>query len=939
MAESVVSFLSEKLSSLLAEELNLQSRFRTEVVFVRDELDRIRAFLRAADAVEDEDEEIKVWVKQVREVAYDTEDILDDFLFRFEHRHRRDRFYGYVCKMVRAVKNLKARHRIASELQSIKTRVTTIAEGHQRYRCKLNNIMEIGTYSGNTAGKDKDKTSLYELRSDARLLEEAQLVGIDKPKQELISWLVEEVSEFQVVAVVGMGGLGKTTLVSRVYDDLEVKKHFQHHVWVTVSQSFKLDEILRQIVQQLFSEIKQPFPQGVDSTDNHILKTIIINFLRGKRYLLVLDDVWGVEAWDAIKIAFPNHNNGSRLLISTRVAEVASVSTKDLGGKIYRLKSLSLEQSWTLFCAKTFQGHPCPSHLEIICQNILKRCEGLPLAIVAIGGMLATKDINRIDEWQLVDRSLHVELVGNNRLRVMQEILSLSFNDLSFDLKYCFMYLSIFPEDYSITRNVLIRLWVGERFVKEKEGRSSEEVGECYFNELLNRSLIQADERYRDGRIKSCRVHDILREIILVKLKDQKFAAITSSEENRRLPDRVRRLSMHRGTKIDSFRDNDFTRLRSLLFFGEEDNVSSRFLYSFFDYRLRFLRVMDCSGASLSKFPEEITRLYHLRYLSLRNTDVTSVPRSIGKLQNLDTLDLKNTLVQELPTEILQLQCLRHLIIYRYDCGSGSSTGRGRGFKALQGIENLSSLTQLCSVEANRDGNGFLACIGKLTQLTRLAVLQLEAEHGQALCSSIEKLRNLRSLSLNSRTEDDILDLQFMSSSPPQLLQRLYLRGRLEKLPHWLPRLTNLATLTFESSMLQVDSLDSLQALPNLVSLRFHERAYGGETLCFKAGTFPMLREFHVVKAENLRMVTVEVGATPPLEHLMLKDCKLLKKMPPGIEGLRNLKSLGLFNMAEELIATIYRGSEDENYLRVMHIPSVYIGQVTDEGEFRGHVL
>ncbi|PON93245.1 NB-ARC domain, LRR domain containing protein [Trema orientale] len=936
MAESVVSFLLEKLSYLLAEEVNLLSGFRTEVVYVRDELDRMRAFLRAADAVEDEDEEIKVWVKQVREVAYDTEDILDDFLFRFEHRHRRDGFYGYVCKMVRAVKNLKARHRIASELQSIKTRVTAIAEGHQRYHSKLNNTMEVGTKSGNTAGKDK--TSLYELRSDARLLEEAQLVGIDKPKQELICWLVEEVSEIQVVAVVGMGGLGKTTLVSKVYDDLQVKKHFQHHVWVTVSQSFKLDEILRQIVQQLFNEIKQPLPQGADSTDNHILKTIIIDFLRGKRYLLVLDDVWGVEAWDAMKIAFPNHHNGSRLLISTRIAEVASISTKDLGGKIYRLKSLSLEESWTLFCAKTFQGHPCPSHLEIICQNILKRCEGLPLAIVAIGGMLATKDINRIDEWELVDRSLHVELVGNNKLRVMQEILSLSFNDLSFDLKYCFMYLSIFPEDYSITRNILIRLWVGERFVQEMEGRTSEEVGECYFNELLNRSLIQVDERYRDGRIKSCRVHDILREIILLKSKDQKFAAMTS-EENRRSPDGVRRLSMHRGTKIDSYKDNDVARLRSLLFFGEEDSVSGSFLYSFFNHGLRLLRVMDCSGACLSKFPEEITRLYHLRYLSLRNTSVTSVPRSIGKLRNLDTLDLKNTLVQELPTEILQLQCLRHLIVYRYDSGSGSSAGRGRGFKALEGIENLSSLTQLCSVEANRGGHDFLARIGRLTQLTRLGVLQLEAEHGQALCSSIEKLRNLRSLSLNSRTEDDILDLQSISSSPPQLLQRLYLRGRLEKLPHWLPRLTSLATLTFEFSMLQVDPLDSLQALPNLVSLRFHERAYGGETLSFKAGTFPMLREFHVVKAENLRMVRVEDGATPPLEHLMLKDCKLLKEMPPGIEGLRNLKNLGLFNMAEELIATIYRGSEDENYLRVMHIPSVYIGQLTDEGEFRGHVL
>ncbi|XP_062082949.1 disease resistance protein RPM1-like [Humulus lupulus] len=578
MAESVVSFLLEKLSSLLEGEAKLMSGFRNEVVFVKNELDRMRAFLRSADASEDEDEEIKVWVKQVREVAYDIEDILDDFLYRFEHTKRHG-VYGHLCKMVRGIKNLKARHRIASQLHNIKVRVTDIFEGHKRYGYKLGCI-EIGSSSGTKP--------LYssELRSDARLLEEAQLVGIDSHKQDLLSFLVEDTSQLQVAAVVGMGGLGKTTLVSSVYNDLQAKNHFhQHEAWVTVSQSFKLDDLLRQIIRQSFKTFNLPLSEEVEkSTDTHFLKRTIVDFLHGKRYLLVLDDIWDVDAWEAVKAAFRNNNNGSRLIITTRIADVATSSTKDVGGKIFHLNPLSFEDSWTLFCAKAFQGNPCPTHLEKISKDILKRCEGLPLAIVAIGSMLATKDIYKVDEWEIVDRSLRAELQGNKKLKGMQAILSLSFNDLPYNLKYCFMYVSVFPEDYLIKRNVLIRLWIAEGFIEEAEGRPLEEVANGCFNELINRSLVQVKDRYDDGRIKSCRVHDILRETMLLKSKDQSFATITNKESGRRMSERVRRLSVHEGTNIDIFEANHLSQLRSVLLFTKENDVWNNLMSSFSDH-------------------------------------------------------------------------------------------------------------------------------------------------------------------------------------------------------------------------------------------------------------------------------------------------------------------------------------------------------------------
>ncbi|XP_062096800.1 disease resistance protein RPM1-like [Humulus lupulus] len=913
MAESVVSFLLEKFSSLLEDEAKLLSGVRDEVVFVKNELDRMRAFLRSADATEDHVEEIKVWVKQVREVAYDAEDIIDDFLYRFEHTKRHG-FYGCLCKMAREIKNLKARRRIASQLQSIKRRVTDISEGRQRYGYKLSST-EIGSSSGT-------KPCCYsEVRSDARFLEGAQLVGIESDKQHLLSFLVEDTSQLRVAAVVGMGGLGKTTLVSSVYNDSQVKNHFhQIQAWVTVSQSFKLDEVLRQIIQQFFKAMNLPLPDEVEkSTDTHLLKTAIVDVLSDKRYLVVLDDIWDVDVWESVKVAFRNNNNDSRVMITTRIADVASSSTKDVGGEIITLDPLSSEDSWTLFCAKAFQGNACPAHLEEISRDILKRCEGLPLAIVAIGSMLATKDINRVDEWEIVHHSLRAELQGNTKLKGMQAILSLSFNDLPYHLKHCFMYLSLFPEDYSIKRNVLIRLWIAEGFIEEIEGRTLEEVANGCFNELLNRSLAQVYDRYDDGRVKSCRVHDILRETMLLKSKDQGFAAITNKDSNKRLPERVRRLSVHEGTNIDASGDNQLSQLRSLFFFTEEKDVWNNFMSSFSDQGSRLVKVVDCTCAPATTFPRSITKLYHLRYLCLRDTDVSSIPPSIANLRHLETLDLKRTLVRELPSEILRLQCLRHLLVSHYSTM--------QGFKALKGLESLSSLRKLFYVEAKLGETEHMVSVGRLTQLTGLGILQLGAEHGDALFSSIHELKLLRSLRLISRTEDEALSFQFKSFSSLRLLQRLSICGRVEKSLEGLQNLTNLSKLFLIGSRLQVDPLESLQDLPNLVSLYFDERAYDGESLCFKAGSFLMLRHLRMLSLKNLRRVTVEDKALSHLEFMHLKDCKLLKEIPSGIERLRNLQQLELFNMAVELTITMYRGSQHDNYLKVMHIPRVFLGQ------------
>ncbi|KAL5560123.1 hypothetical protein UlMin_036334 [Ulmus minor] len=919
MAESAVTFLVEKLSSLLEKEANLLGGVRNEVAAAKDELERIKAFLRAADASEDEDEEIKVWVKQVREVAYDAEDILDEFLYRFG-AHQRPGFYGYLIKMARTIKTLKARRRIASELASIKTRVTSISDGHQRYGQMLSRL-EQGSSSSGSAGNN----TLYELRSDARLLEEAQLVGMEHPKQKLKDYLFDKSSSLGVVAVVGMGGLGKTTLVNQVYKDSEVNKHFQHRVWITVSQSFKLEELLKKIIQQLFESIRQSQPQGAQSNDSHELKEIIRDFLRERRFLVVLDDVWEVQSWEALKYAFPHHNCGSRLLLTTRKTDVASTSTREFRGDSYHLQPLSKEESWNLFCEKTFQG-PCPSHLETISRNILKRCEGLPLGIVAISGVLSSKDINKTEEWNVVYRSLGAELEGNVKLQSVKRILSLSFNDLPYNLKSCFLYLSLFPEDSTFYSFDIVSLWIAEGFVQEMKGRTLEEVGKSYFNELLNRSLVQLAEERVVKELNVFKIHDLVRELVLAKAEDQNFAAIVSAK-NPRVPEKIRRLSMC--TPLENLQgDYNFSRLRSLVFFPLEDDSASSFSMSaFFNGGLRLLKVLNCKNfPNLERFPKGITKLYNLRFLSLEGTEVTSVPPSIGKLRNLVTLNLADTHVEVLPVEILKLCRLRHVIVFR-SLFNDSRFDTYAGFKAPPGIETLTSLQTLTIINASPGGVDLIGSLGMLKQLRKLWIHELGAEHGAALCSSIQKLSCLHELSMETREEDEVLDLHNVSSPALQCLQRLYMRGCLEVLPNWVSQLSSLVILELRWSKLEVDPLESLQALPNLATLRF-QKAYGGEALCFKAGSFQMLKQLAFFSLGKLRQVTIEKGALPRLEDLLFEDCKLLEQVPSGLELLTNLKKLWFVDMADELVI---KNRDD-------YVASIFIGKNKNNafGQYNG---
>ncbi|KAF5477850.1 hypothetical protein F2P56_004462 [Juglans regia] len=908
MAEIVVNYALDKLTTLLTEEVQLHRGVKEEAQTIAEELERIEVYLRAADEIIDRSPEVKVSVNLLREVAYDIEDALDEYNLRIA-RPPGDDLLASLRNITSSIRKIRARHQIASEIQRLKFRVLSIAEGHNRFRPE------------NPTADIKIAPKIWHARrQDALLLEEADLVGIEIPKKELISWLLQGDTEREVVSVVGMGGLGKTTLVKKVYDDAEVKLQFKYRAWITVSRSFNLEELLKGLVRQLYKVKRKPVPQEVEGMDEGQLRTKINSFLQQKKYLIVLDDVWRIGDWDAVKFAFPK-NSGSRVMLTTRHAEVASASCMEFNGnvtKVYRLNPLSPEESWTLFCRKTFEKNACApdSNWKTLAVSILERCEGLPLAIVAISGVLATKSI---DEWDMIQRSLADGLEENDRLDSIEKILSLSYYDLPYYLKSCFLYLSIFPYDHPIDKMKLIRLWIAEGFVKVKEGMTLEEVAEAYyFDELLNRSLIQVAGTTGEGRIKTCRIHDRLREIIIRKSKEENFLTIV--RENMMLPEKVRRLSIQKSMQ-DVHDRQRMPRVRSLLMFRRVDSLSKSYNPILHLPDLRLLKVLDLEGAPLEIFPNEIFRLFHLKYLSLRSTKIKSIPSSIGNLQNLETLDLKNTCVTALPAEISRLQKLRHLLVYRYEIQSYAHIDSKYGFKATTHITRLLSLQKLCFIEADHGGNDLMKELGCLNQLRRLGIVKFRTENGVALCSSIEKLKNLRALSINSIEEDEIINLDCLSC-PPRFLKRLYLTGKLEKFPHWISSLHSLAKVSLKWSQLRDDPLQSLQDLPNLAQLDFLQ-VYEGETLHFKAAGFQKLKILSLDKMDGLKTVIVDMGAMPLLEKLFLQRCKLLHSLPSGIEHLRNLKLLEFWDMPAELIMTIRLEIEGGDYWKVKHVPEI----------------
>ncbi|XP_058201498.1 disease resistance protein RPM1-like [Rhododendron vialii] len=897
---AVSSVINSTLVPLLSGEVKLLRNIHTEIASIKAELESIISFLKDADSSPKlENERAKNWVKQVRVLAYQIEDVIDEYILLLAENRQRRGFISFLRKLSHSISKLKPQHDIASQIQDIKINIGEIKKRADRYGFSS---LELGS-----SRKTEEKV-LDDPRVASLFIEEDEVVGIESTEEELIHRLLNRESNRTVTSLVGMGGCGKTTLAKKIFDNQKVVELFDCKAWVSVSQSYKTEDIFRRVMKQICQARKECAREGTDLMDQNSLIHMLREYLLEKRYLIVFDDVWSTDFWRFVKLALPKNSKGSQIIVTTRIQHVASFCKESSSDHVCKVEALIEEEAWKLFCMKTFQqdfGGRCPPELEKVSHAIVRKCEGLPLAIVTIGALLSTKS-KVASEWQRFYDSFGSELERNLDLSNVTKIVLLSYDDLPYYLKPCFLYFGIIPEDYQITRGRLIRLWIAEGFIEGQKGKTLEEVAEEHLTELVHRSLVQVSKTELDGRIKRCQVHDVVHEIIVAKCDELSFCQVLG-EADQSWNNETRRWSIH----LRNITNKDLktmssskSRIRSVFLFSVGE-IPKEQLLGTLARNFKLLKVLDLEDAPLDQLHEDVGNLLHLRYLSVKRTKVKIIPKSIGNLHNLQTLNLKDSQVSVLQIGILsKLHKLRHLM--------AASRYMERGLKIRGGIGHLKELQTLWGLEANDD---LIKELKKLRKLRKFGIMNLKQEHCGALCTAIEKMNHLQFLRVRAIDDDELLDLQFLS--PPESLLHLHLRGRFESFPNWISSLSNIRG----SGLTGVHAIKALQALPNLVILNFFHW-YDGEQLYFDVGGFPKLKLLSLRFLKELNSVIIEEGGLPVLNTLWIEDCPQLKEVPSGIRNLRELKSLYFEDMPTEFLDRMQPG-KGQDYWVIAHIPDV----------------
>ncbi|XP_065622564.1 disease resistance protein RPM1-like [Quercus suber] len=403
-------------------------------------------------------------------------------------------------------------------------------------------------------------------------------------------------------------------------------------------------------------------------------------------------------------------------------------------------------------------------------------------------------------------------------------------------------------------------------------------------------------------------------EVILSRSEELSFDLVTMVNYSN-LERTARRLSIQNNVNTHLHGSTN-SQTRSILILGVDEVPNSFLTTCFANFKL--MKIMDCEGAPIDYIPKEVGNLLHLKYLSLRDTKVKMLPKSIGKLHYLETLDLKRSLVSELPAEISRLHKLRYVAAYIEHRDVEHNIDSRQAVKIPSGIGHLKSLQKLFTIEAN--DNALITELGSLGQLRKLEITKLKRENGIALCTVLETMSNLQTLRIMAKSEEEVLELQSMSSPPP-LLQNLGLAGRLEKFPEWIRKLNSTARIVLNWSKLMENPLTVLQALPNLMQLQLLD-VYGGEQLHIEGGGFQKLKYLGLDKLGGLNKLIIDEGALPLLEKLIIKECPQLKEVPSGIHHLKCPKNLVFTEMPTEFVLSL-QPDEGPDFGKVKHIPCV----------------
>ncbi|MED6170564.1 hypothetical protein PIB30_032243 [Stylosanthes scabra] len=720
----------------------------------------------------------------------------------------------------------------------------------------LDNGFEVRKYCfrGNQAAEEDD-------------VDEGDVVGFTDNSCLVIKHLCD--NKINIISIIGMGGLGKTTLAQKIFHHKEVKNLFPFRGWSRVSKDYDQREVWRGLLDSL--------KLSTSSYQNSIedLKKSVKNYLKGKKYLIVLDDIWEPDVWDNLKAAFPNESKGSKILITSRNEEVANRTSS----KTCRLALLDESQSWELFCKKVFSAKEyCPSDLEPHGRSIVESCGGLPLAIVAIAGVVAKKKRTE-REWQGVKEYIHWHLTRD--MTKVMDVLKLSYDNLSEELKPCFQSLGVYPEDFKIPARELIQLWMAEGFIRPQENGlpnapEPEDVGEEYLQELVDRNMVHVAKQRSDGGVKKCQIHDLFRDLCILLSKANKFFEVCTGSNIHTLSNPQRLSLLCRETASISSLETNQSSTRSLFFFAGKD-YSNDVLKKFqsaqvlhFGKQASFQRRLLC----------DLEAMIFLKYLRTERTfSVARAHESIWSLSNLELIDVRGWTITCIPNEFWKLKQLRHVYLLPY----------GVRLPTDENGTTMWNLQTLCTV--NLDAT--TVCLfrdGRFPNLKKLGLrLDPKIENPCSwyeLLLSFHHLINLRTLKLDCCTSDLLIDAKMFPSDLAKITLQVF--GKMD-----------------------CSSMKALGQLPNLQVLKLLNGTLSDPLDCATV-EFPKLQFLQMCLVE-VQSWTLEKGAMPRLGHLNIVDCYELRELPEQLWSLTTLSEVRVIDPSNELATSLKHAKVNDN--------------------------
>ncbi|KAK3014475.1 hypothetical protein RJ639_008204, partial [Escallonia herrerae] len=736
-----------------------------------------------------------------------------------------------------------------------------------------------------------------------------KVVGRDADVSNVVGMLLNSTKSLSVITIVGMPGQGKTTLAKLIYQNEKVVGHFDKKIWVSVSDDFDCNRILSEMVQSVTQT--NPLFSNIEG----ILK-LLQEHLNGKKYLLILDDVWNdvPETWECVRDALLEigGSKGSRILVTTRSDAVATT----MASLTYPLERLTDEDGWTIFKQRAFAegGATETDELVDIGKKIVKRCGGLPLATKALGSVMQSKKSK--DQWLSIQNNSHLWDLPENGVSIVRRILKLSYDHLpSSSLKHCFAYCSLRPKDFNIQKDSLVQLWMALGLLHPPKGSGffMEDVGNNYFNALSLNSLLQEVAKDKYDRITGCKMHDLVHDLAL-HTSESYCQTLEVSEVNSDGLDDVVHLSLTaREDKLLGASKICFDRLQTLFLNGGRlTNILSNF---------KGLRVLVMVNDAMEELPSTIGKLKHLRYLDISRTNIKTLPCSISKLYNLQTLRVKyliklppmlGTLInlrhfcfevnrktrECMLTRIGHMTCLQTLPLFvvsrERECKIEDLGGLKnlRGELHIDGLEDVGNMDE--AKKANLSTKADIHALGfHWREKNHNKDVLEEEDSGESVLEGLNPHSNLKGLKIENFPGKAFSSWMMVVSQSSLVLQNL-----VEIILMYCDRCERIPTLG-HLPCLEVIRIHGMDGIKRIGTDFYGHNANGG-SIAPAVRMFPALKQLSLSRLENVQEWfevgndTLSTVVFPYLEELKLHICPKLATVPSHFPY---LKRLAIFNL------------------------------------------